>query len=1060
MIFVCPTCGSAITGAWRHDCETQTFTCHGELWKRRSKLNNGLPQSYQQQKQQQCVMPILVMPPQTPRDSSYAGRFVAAQGLPARSRLMGDDKGFYLPPPLSHMFPTIQKQPTHNPNEKPPGNNEESPAAQKEPLTFIKLPQTREFLPTSNMETTKEGNTGNIRTIHRIQFEGDDWDAVLPCRKNELYMALKLDICNSLPFPSSFSVKIMRTGGGFFAYITITRPAEVSDDEVCRHLTEYHFPETRRLYQSAQLQPSAQVLTQNSSEYIHCPNTPSVFTLPEGLRHGPWGGKAIRINGEPYQCSRESQTSVKNTIATLKVDDSYLLDPSPLQKNEPIIDNKSNKRSTEVEKEDLAGIANTSQKTSCNSEKGAESCQNDLAKLIPAEKHYYSSINNLSAGEKTNNASVLMYSEIEGGRSMESLPQSVTVVPRSERPMSRKSFDVSLVHENEMEGGRSMESLPQSVTVVPRGERPMSRKSFDVSLVHENEMEGGRSMESLPQSVTAVPRSERPMSRKSFDVSLVHENEMEGGRSMESLPQSVTVVPRGERPMSRKSFDVSLVHENEMEGGRSMESLPQSVTVVPRGERPMSRKSFDVSLVHENEMEGGRSMESLPQSVTAVPRSERPMSRKSFDVSLVHENEMEGGRSMESLPQSVTVVPRGERPMSRKSFDVSLVHENEMEGGRSMESLPQSVTVVPRSERPMSRKSFDVSLAHENEMDDWCLPPRGQKWRSLLDKDVFLRMVEMDGWCLPPRRLLVLEDRDFSHVCLSEEVCVCDNGLSSFSKPPVMPCGDSMVPCAVSVGKSGVFEPSMTMDRISSFEGGGDATSPVFHGMHCEAATSPLFSGACNPEERWLDVLPARSIDKNPWKFSQDTARGRSIVSAQKILPVAEAVGLLKGSSNVLMEESEEALMLSVEEADGHLLSDGDVSSRHLELTETKDLALAQGGNGPLGALKDQHVTVEGNKLERRILPTGAENYEVAPLKKNVVPWDTQESSCAFEVYELSASNSSESSCVEIWLERESPRAFSRLLQHLEEAERVIRKPVELLRRLRDNEDGGYCYQA
>ncbi|PWV08086.1 hypothetical protein C3747_94g175 [Trypanosoma cruzi] len=644
MIFVCPTCGSAITGAWRHDCETQTFTCHGELWKRRSKLNNGLPQSYQQQKQQQCVMPILVMPPQTPRDSSYAGRFVAAQGLPARSRLMGDDKGFYLPPPLSHMFPTIQKQPTHNPNEKPPGNNEESPAAQKEPLTFIKLPQTREFLPTSNMETTKEGNTGNIRTIHRIQFEGDDWDAVLPCRKNELYMALKLDICNSLPFPSSFSVKIMRTGGGFFAYITITRPAEVSDDEVCRHLTEYHFPETRRLYQSAQLQPSAQVLTQNSSEYIHCPNTPSVFTLPEGLRHGPWGGKAIRINGEPYQCSRESQTSVKNTIATLKVDDSYLLDPSPLQKNEPIIDNKSNKRSTEVEKEDLAGIANTSQKTSCNSEKGAESCQNDLAKLIPAEKHYYSSINNLSAGEKTNNASVLMYSEIEGGRSMESLPQSVTVVPRSERPMSRKSFDVSLVHENEMEGGRSMESLPQSVTAVPRGERPMSRKSFDVSLVHENEMEGGRSMESLPQSVTVVGRGGCLRCR----------NEMEGGRSMESLPQSVTVVPRGERPMSRKSFDVSLVHENEMEGGRSMESLPQSVTVVPRGERPMSRKSFDVSLVHENEMEGGRSMESLPQSVTVVPRSERPMSRKSFDVSLVHENEMEGGRSMESLPQSVT----------------------------------------------------------------------------------------------------------------------------------------------------------------------------------------------------------------------------------------------------------------------------------------------------------------------------------------------------------------------------------------------------------------------
>ncbi|KAF8279527.1 hypothetical protein TcBrA4_0101780 [Trypanosoma cruzi] len=79
--------------------------------------------------------------------------------------------------------------------------------------------------------------------------------------------------------------------------------------------------------------------------------------------------------------------------------------------------------------------------------------------------------------------------------------------------MSRKSFDVSLVHENEMEGGRSTESLPQSVTVVPRGERPMSRKSFDVSLVHENEMEGGRSTESLPQSVTVVPRGEHPMSR-------------------------------------------------------------------------------------------------------------------------------------------------------------------------------------------------------------------------------------------------------------------------------------------------------------------------------------------------------------------------------------------------------------------------------------------------------------------------------------------------------------------------------------------------------------------
>ncbi|KAF8279324.1 hypothetical protein TcBrA4_0101760 [Trypanosoma cruzi] len=466
MIFVCQTCGSAITGAWRHDCETQTFTCHGELCKRRHKLNNGLPQSYQQQKQQQCVMPIVVMPPQKPRVGTVAGRFVAAQGLPARSRPMGDDKDFYLPPPLSNMFPTMQKQPTHNPNEKAPGNNEESPAAQKEPLTFIKLPQTRESLPTLKMETPQKGNTGNIRTIHRIQFEGDDWDAVLPCRKNELYMALQLDICNSLPFPSSFSVQIMRTGGGFFAYITITRSAEVSDDEVCRHLSEYHFPETRRIYQSAQLQLRAQFLTQNSSEYIQCPNTPSVFTPPESFSHGLWGGKAIRINGEPYQCSRVPQTSVKNTIATLKVDDSYLLDPSSLQKNELIIDNKSNKRSTEVEKEELAGIANTSQKTSCNSEKEAESRQKDLAKLIPAEKHYSSSINNLSAGKKINNTSVLMYSEIEGGRSTESLPQSVTVVPRGERPMSRKSFDVSFVHENEMEGGRSTESLPQSVTVV------------------------------------------------------------------------------------------------------------------------------------------------------------------------------------------------------------------------------------------------------------------------------------------------------------------------------------------------------------------------------------------------------------------------------------------------------------------------------------------------------------------------------------------------------------------------------------------------------------------
>ncbi|EKF26787.1 hypothetical protein MOQ_009507 [Trypanosoma cruzi marinkellei] len=831
MIFVCPSCGSAIKSTLCHDCETQPFIRHGELWKSRSKLNSGLPQSYQQQEQQR-VMPIVVMPPQTPRDSSYARPYDVVEGLAVLPRDMDDDKDFYLPPLLSNMFPTMQRHPAHNPNEKLSGRNGESPAVQEKPLTLIKLPQTRETLPAVNMETTKEGNNGNIRTIHRIQFEGDDWDDILPYSKNELYMALQLDIYNSLPFPSSFSIKITSEKGGFFAYVTITRPAEVGDDVVCRRLSEYHFPETRRLYQSAQRQLSAHVLTQNSSEYIPCPNKPPIFTLPEGSMHDQWGGKAIRINGETYVCLGNPQSFDKNTIATLKMNSSYLFDSPPSQNDEHIIDNKIIKRSTEVEDEELAGLASTSQKTSSVSEKTVKSRQSDLAQFIPVEKHYYPTTNNPSAGKKINNDSLLMYPE------------------------------------------------------------------------------------------------------------------------------------------------------------------------------------------------------------------------------------MRGGRSLESLPQIITVVPHGERPMSGKSFDVSSVHENEMEGGRSLESLPQSVTVVPRGERPMSGKSFDVSSVHENEMDDWCLPARGQKYRSVLDKDIFLRMLEMDGWCLPPRRLLCLGERDSCHICSSDEVVVSGNGLSSLSKPSVMSCCDSVAPSAVASAQSEVVESSMTKERNVFFVGEEDAPCPVFHGIRCEAAVSPLFSGACNPEERWLDVLPVGSIDKNPWKLSQDTARSRSIVSSQKILPVTEAVGLLKGSSNVLLEESEEALMLSVGGTDGHLLSDDDMSLRNSEITETKEVALAQRGNELVGALKDECATVEGNKLVKRTLPTGAENREVVPLKKNVLPWDTQESSFALEVYELSASNFSDSSRVEIWLEGENTMAFSRLLQHLEDAERVIRKPVELLRRLMDNEGGGYCYQA
>ncbi|KEG08054.1 hypothetical protein DQ04_08121010 [Trypanosoma grayi] len=106
-----------------------------------------------------------------------------------------------------------------------------------------------------------------------------------------------------------------------------------------------------------------------------------------------------------------------------------------------------------------------------------------------------------------------------------------------------------------------------------------------------------------------------------------------------------------------------------------------------------------------------------------------------------------------------------------------------------------------------------------------------------------------------------------------------------------------------------------------------------------------------------------------------------------------------------------------------------------------------------------EEVMHYGRGEDEEVLPTAADECGVEPNTTDPDSWHDPDGSCVLELCEVSVSDASDTSYVDIWMEDGVSANFAKLLRGLEEANRVICKPVEALRMLRAREDEGYWYK-
>ncbi|RNF04141.1 uncharacterized protein Tco025E_08016 [Trypanosoma conorhini] len=431
------------------------------------------------------------------------------------------------------------------------------------------------------------------------------------------------------------------------------------------------------------------------------------------------------------------------------------------------------------------------------------------------------------------------------------------------------------------------------------------------------------------------------------------------------------------------------------------------------------------------------------------------MSVQSVGVQSIPDAVVEGGRSLASPAHSVGVRPGAERPMSVQSVGVQSIPDAVVEGGRSLASPAHSVGVRPGDERPMIEKRLVGLSPCDPEEDDWCWPPRKPEWRYALECAALDRIVEMNDWCLPPRRTEFMRCPEVKMAHSDETVVVGGNPVMNNSKASHPSFSDVPGPVARDVPYPELQESATSTSKMASLNEGNEVPVPVIHAVDWEPPKSPLFADAGNPVERWLDVPTATPTDKKHWRHSQNVALSRSSGAAQQLFPVLEDLDLLKRSSNLPPEEVEREMMPSVMGSDAHAPSDSNASRSRLDVRDTQQLLLNPRGSEVSGEAKEPVAMSDKKESEEQAPPTG-DKREVMPLRNTIEPWSVQESPYALEVFEVSVPDLSEAGGVDFWLENESPKMFSKLLRDLEEAGRVIRKPVELLRKLRESEEDPY----
>ncbi|RNE95904.1 hypothetical protein TraAM80_10050, partial [Trypanosoma rangeli] len=487
MLFTCTACGGATTDEVCHKCISQPSSLPQEACSHRSHLTDDSPQSFQQEQQEATP----VMPPTTPRNGYFAGRCVVEEGSTVGHELIDQNSIKQSPSLMPGMSSPLQKNSTNNTYEERVGGSNVVLAAHENVPTVMKFPKNRRVSTLWKIRATKPLSSRNITKVCCVEFDGEGWGSILTDHEDGLYAALQFDISNALFFTCSFSFRLMKTSSGFVVYCTITYPAHVGDDTVYHSLADYHFPVTRRLYQTRLLRGKLGLPMQNLNKRIQKPAASSAFSVNEDSINSLTGIGFCTFNEVPHPSLQTTQRPTSVSTGS-KPKETSLVDSTRPNLRSHNVDMRSITTSTTARNALSDQTANHTQ-----SKSGSLQGQLERGSVQSIHSHtdregYLSPTNDCSRTIKSTDIPFI-HPTTKEVCSLTSAPQSVALRSGDERLMSVRSFGVGSIPDTVMGSGRSLTSAPQSVALQPGDERLMSVRSFGVGSIPDTVMGSGRS---------------------------------------------------------------------------------------------------------------------------------------------------------------------------------------------------------------------------------------------------------------------------------------------------------------------------------------------------------------------------------------------------------------------------------------------------------------------------------------------------------------------------------------------------------------------------------------
>ncbi|PWV08092.1 hypothetical protein C3747_94g169 [Trypanosoma cruzi] len=103
-------------------------------------------------------------------------------------------------------------------------------------------------MPVETMIVTENYHQDSVVTHHRVQFDGDDWDAVLERKRATLCEAFDAEVCGAVGIPRGSVVDVEFTLGSLSVAFGVRHAPSLSKRDVDKRLDECNFAEVWRLY--------------------------------------------------------------------------------------------------------------------------------------------------------------------------------------------------------------------------------------------------------------------------------------------------------------------------------------------------------------------------------------------------------------------------------------------------------------------------------------------------------------------------------------------------------------------------------------------------------------------------------------------------------------------------------------------------------------------------------------------------------------------------------------------------------------------------------------------